>query len=218
MSKIQFTAFIIMLCTALQAFADQAIYLDKVDAERAVALLKNSETLKDYCAPCNDPSVKHIVVASILSAKVNYKEFWEVQVNGKGEDLAYLYFLDNNKWRNVAMALNIPVSDVSEFITGSEKNPAASDGSTKALAQIELDAANKRLNEVWNATTSKTRKRLLPEQRQWLKKRENECVLKAAASQEANINAREIIRLRCMAVMTETKTQELARQILSLTK
>lgn len=218
MIKIQFTAFVIMLCTALQAFADQAIYLDKVDAERAVALLKNAESLKTYCAPCNDPSVKHIVVASILSAKVNYQDFWEVQINGKGEDLAYLYFLDNNKWRNVAMALNIPVSDVSEFITGNETNPAASDDSTKALAQVELDAANKRLNEVWNATTAKTRKQLLPEQRQWLKKRENDCVLKAAASPETNINARDIIKLRCMTVMTESKTQELARKILSLSK
>lgn len=218
MSKFRLSAFLIGLTLAMPTLADQAIYINKADTERAVTLLKNSETLKTYCAPCKDNVVKDIVVASITSADVNYEGFWEVRVNGKGEDLAYLYFLENNKWRNVALALQLPVSDVPEFINGDETIPAPSDDSTKALAQVELDAANKRLNEVWNATTAKVRKNLLPEQRQWLKKRENDCVLKAAASQENNINAREIIKLRCMTVMTDSRTQELARKILSLSQ
>ncbi len=109
-------AFSIALCFALSASADQAAYISKVDADRAIQLLHNAGTVKSYCAPCGDARAESIAVNAIRKADVNYAGNWEVQINDQGVDLAYLYFLENNKWRNVAMALGIPVQDVPEFI------------------------------------------------------------------------------------------------------
>jgi uncharacterized protein YecT (DUF1311 family) len=78
---------------------------------------------------------------------------------------------------------------------------------TKA-AQAELDEANKRLNAVWNATTKAIRDELLPEQRQWLKKREENCALEATAN-EPNVNMQQVFKLHCMATMTDPRTEEL---------
>jgi hypothetical protein len=116
MNKGHVAAFIITVSLALPASADQAAYITKVDAERAHNLLKNTGTLKYYCAPCRDAGVESIAVRDMRKADVNYKGYWEIRINGDGVDLAYLYFLENDRWRNVAIALSIPVQDVPEFI------------------------------------------------------------------------------------------------------
>ena len=115
-SKSYIAAFIIAFSLTLPASADQAAYITKVDADRTLELLKNAGTLKLYCAPCGDAGAESIVVTDMRNADVNYQGYWEVQINGSGVDLAYLYFLEKNRWRNVAMALGIPVEDVPEFI------------------------------------------------------------------------------------------------------
>lgn len=102
---------------ALPAMADQAAYISEVVAARAVTLLKKTPTLKSFCAPCGDARAQSMEVKSISKADVNYKGFWEVQINGEGVDLAYLYFPEKDKWRNVAIALDIPVQGVPEFIS-----------------------------------------------------------------------------------------------------
>lgn len=79
-------------------------------------------------------------------------------------------------------------------------------------AQTELDDANKRINVVWNATTKEIRDELLPEQRQWLKKRENDCTLESI-NKEPDIKMREAFKLHCMAEMTDPRTKELAQEI-----
>lgn len=101
---------------ALPAMADQAAYLPEVDADRAVTLLQKTYTLKSFCAPCGDTHAQSMEVNSINKADVNYKGYWEVQINGEGVDLAYLYFPEKDKWRNVAITLDIPVKGVPEFI------------------------------------------------------------------------------------------------------
>ncbi len=84
-------------------------------------------------------------------------------------------------------------------------------------AQAELNEANKRINLVWNATTKEIRDALLPEQRQWLKKREDDCSLEAV-SREPNAKLMEVIKLHCMAAMTDPRTQELAQEIADMTQ
>lgn len=116
MNKSHLATLIVAFSLALPASADQAAYLTKVDAERAVHLLMNTGTVKSYCAPCGDARAESMAVNDIKKADVHYEGYWEVQINGQGVDLAYLYFPENNKWRNVAMALGIPVQDVPEFI------------------------------------------------------------------------------------------------------
>ncbi len=94
--------------------------------------------------------------------------------------------------------------------------PVDANAATKA-AQAELDEANKRINVVWNATTKAIRDELLPEQRQWLKKREASCAFEATAN-EPNVNMEEAFKLHCMATMTDPRTEELSQIIDNMTQ
>ena len=85
-------------------------------------------------------------------------------------------------------------------------------------AKDTLDEANKQINIVWNATTKAIRVAILPEQREWLKLRENKCSLKASIEEPNNIILQDAIRLNCMAVMTDQRTEELKQKITSMTQ
>lgn len=82
------------------------------------------------------------------------------------------------------------------------------------LAKQQLDEANKRLNLVWNASSKEIRETLLPEQRQWLKQRENDCTQRA--SEEST--HQEASKLRCMTTMTEPRIDELKQKIATLSQ
>ena len=45
-------------------------------------------------------------------ALVDDGSFYQILVNGKGVDLAYVYFPKKNKWVNIALDAKIDVSDV----------------------------------------------------------------------------------------------------------
>ncbi len=104
---------ILILTFTLTAFADQAAYITKNQAERAVALLKEKTQIKHYCAPCDDKSIRTEEIQTIEAAPAGYEDFWEVKINGEGIDLAYVYFKDKKgKWKNVAKELKIKVEGV----------------------------------------------------------------------------------------------------------
>ena len=85
----------------------------------------------------------------------------------------------------------------------------------KQQAKQKLDDANKRLNQVWNATTADIRKELLPEQREWLKKREDDCTAQAINEDKT---LQDVLKLTCMANMTDPRTEELKQKIADLTQ
>lgn len=84
------------------------------------------------------------------------------------------------------------------------------------MAQGELDEANKRINIVWNATSKTIREALLPEQRQWLKKRENDCALQATNEEHDDAIKQQTLKLHCMAAMTDPRTEILEQKIASM--
>lgn len=58
----KFLSVVAVFIFALTAFsddvaADQAAYVTKEQAERAVALLKDKGEIKHHCAPCDDKSI-----------------------------------------------------------------------------------------------------------------------------------------------------------------
>lgn len=85
-------------------------------------------------------------------------------------------------------------------------------------AKSQLDEANKRINSVWNASTQDIRDALLPEQRQWLKQREEDCSLKAENEQPVDKVMQETFKLNCMATMTDPRTEELKQKIEAMTQ
>jgi hypothetical protein len=106
----------ISLILTLPCTADQAAYIDRADALAAEALLGHAHSIKSFCAPCGDSGAILMQIETLDVAYTNYETYWEVRVNGMGIDLAYTYFLVQNRWKNVAIELGLEVSDVPEFI------------------------------------------------------------------------------------------------------
>jgi hypothetical protein len=102
---------------AVIALADQAAYITKAQAEKAAAFLKDKKQIRHFCAPCEDKGDRVEDVASVEAAATGYQQFWEVIVNGKSIDLAYVYFrTDDGKWKNLAKEMNIKVKDVPKYL------------------------------------------------------------------------------------------------------
>lgn len=114
------------------ALADQAGVVTKAQATAAVALfgrLKKANTynILHYCKPCRDKVGKDEIVNKVEMKR--YKggndDEWEVYVNDKSVDLAYIYYPIEAKhaqkkkgrnWKNFAMHLGIKVTDVPEYV------------------------------------------------------------------------------------------------------
>lgn len=106
---------------AIPAFADQAAWVSRTEAARALEILAKSESIKHYCAPCDDKSVRSETIESIGLYKVDGENYWEIRVNGKGIDLAYVYFeKKKGKWRNAAIEAKIDVKDVPKQLSDSQ--------------------------------------------------------------------------------------------------
>ena len=109
-------ALVLGVSLAAGALADQAIVLTQQQAEKAVTFVcKPPYTIRHYCKPCGDKGYKVQVVNSVKASKVDEKD-WQVQFNGVGEDLAYVYVHTGEQWKNLAILSGIPVSDVPETL------------------------------------------------------------------------------------------------------
>jgi len=100
------------------ANADQAAWNSRRDSAKAMRLLAEADAVIHYCAPCGDTASRREVVESIGIAQVEPgSQYWEVQINGEGVDLAYVYFRHKGKkWKNAAMDASIKVSDVPKYL------------------------------------------------------------------------------------------------------
>ncbi len=111
-SKKYLTALLLVLLLASAAFADQAMWVTKKQAEAAVKLLKTKREIKHFCAPAGDTKARREKILKVSMVRQD-GDWWSACVNDDELDLAYVYVLDKNgKWVNLAMALGIEVHDV----------------------------------------------------------------------------------------------------------
>lgn len=110
---------ILLAIFAITTLADQAAYITRVQAEKAAAFLKDKKEIRHYCAPCDDKGDEVEEITTVEAAPAGYHDYWEVKVNGKGIDLAYVYFqTKKGKWKNLAKEFHIKVHDVPKTLTG----------------------------------------------------------------------------------------------------
>ncbi len=102
----------VLIFTGTPALADQAAWVSRAEAGRAMKVLAETTAIKHHCAPCDDQTIKNETVDNIGIFRVEGENYWEIRVNGKGVDLAYIYFQKGRKWVNAAMEAKIKVSDV----------------------------------------------------------------------------------------------------------
>ena len=114
----------------LAANADQFAYLDLQQAMAALDALEHApREVQGYCAPCGDAAAQRIAVRDLGIARVwdaagsarPYDDgagntYWEIEVNGAGIDLAYVYVRTPAGWENLALRLGLEASDVPRMI------------------------------------------------------------------------------------------------------
>jgi hypothetical protein len=101
------------------ALADQCEWVDDATAQRAATLLRGSRSVLEWCQPCGEerPASSPVPVRSVDVATVENGQFREVSVNGKAEDLAYLFLeTETGSFRNVAKAAGCTCTGVSTEI------------------------------------------------------------------------------------------------------
>jgi len=94
------------------AHADQCAYITLAQAKKAVRVLLSAERVQSFCEPCGETTPETLSVQSLGLRKVDYENYWEVQINESGIDLAYTYV--NGK--NLAMKAGCEARNVSEQI------------------------------------------------------------------------------------------------------
>lgn len=105
------TAFAAALWTtvaiASPAMADVCAQTNKAAADKAAKVLSVIDGVLRYCAPCGDATPSSVSVRKAVAAPVaDDATAYEVRVNGKVEDLAYLYVMksaSSKTWVNLGL-------------------------------------------------------------------------------------------------------------------
>jgi len=139
---------VFLFLTAVPAIADQAAWVLKADADRAVQMIDPGTEIRAFCQPCGDSSWTSVIVNKIEVRNTSAKYF-QIFVNGRGIDLAYYYINKDGKWRNIAIFLGIDVSDVSEFLDGnSGGSPDNSRGNIGIIGRKISDCLDKNVTTI----------------------------------------------------------------------
>jgi hypothetical protein len=103
------------LIFSLPALADQCSYITKEQALLAVARLNVGQTIYALCEPCGETKPQAKKITSLAAETVEYEDYWQVQVNNTGIDLAYTFVESgiNGQAVNLAGVAGCPASDVS---------------------------------------------------------------------------------------------------------
>jgi len=85
-------------------------------------------TFLSYCEPCQNDTPRNISISSVTIEDVNYENYWQVLVNKKSIDLAYIFVKENDTWVNLAHKINLQVRGVSYSLKyqPAEKKPLIS--------------------------------------------------------------------------------------------
>lgn len=116
MKKIFQSIVAVLLLLMANVMADQAAYITLEQSKEAVQLLEGAQQVRFFCAPCGDKESELVEVFKIETVHTGYENYWEVQINNQGIDLAYTYYYVDGKWRNIAISLNIDVDGVPDYL------------------------------------------------------------------------------------------------------
>jgi hypothetical protein len=109
----KFSVFIfVFLSLFSDALGDQAAVVTESQAERALAILRKSNEIRHFCAPCGDAEGRTVAVETLHKSTWKGDDKWQVFVNGESIDLAYVYVKDGEVWKNLAILVGIEVTDV----------------------------------------------------------------------------------------------------------
>ena len=112
--SVRFAA-VLLLGSSSAALADQCAWVDAKVAERAATLLRSAKVLQEICRPCGETKAKALYIDHVVTAKASDPHYYEVLVNGRALDLAYVFIKDkaDKDWVNVGLQVQCS-GDVSQ--------------------------------------------------------------------------------------------------------
>ena len=116
-----FLIIIFLLLFSKSLFSEQWEWLLEDQALEAVKLISGHKKIRKYCKPCRgDPF--EIIIKKISVERVSDGSYRFI-LNGISQDLAYLYYFTEGRWKNIAITLGLKTHGLDEFITKSTDNP-----------------------------------------------------------------------------------------------
>jgi hypothetical protein len=105
------------------AWADQCAWVPEEQARSAAARVHVGDRVREYCEPCKDkaPSDARTVRSAEVRPVRAEPRFWQLVIDGKGVDFAYLFVESKNepgRFDNLAKLAGCPAEDVSVSIRG----------------------------------------------------------------------------------------------------
>ena len=100
------------------ALADQCSYITKEQATTAISRLELDRTIYLLCEPCGETNPQPMKIETLAMETVEYQDFWQVKVNDRGIDLAYVFIdsgVDDNLI-NLAAVSNCQATRVSPVL------------------------------------------------------------------------------------------------------
>jgi len=113
-----FVAFAISVTLfAGEALADQCAWTGKAIADAGAAVIKTAGSTVSFCEPCDEKAPGPVVKNRSVEVKQVDAKFWQVWVNGKGQDLAYVFIPTlEGPLKNVGLLVKCGAEDVSAQI------------------------------------------------------------------------------------------------------
>ena len=111
--------------------ADQAYYIKSAVAARALKMVSRVTNVRHFCYPCGNvtstlESIESVEIGEIkgefLELDYTRTQYWELLINGKPVDLAYVYVPIDEHWHNLAMLIAHPVRGVPPVLTDEQIN------------------------------------------------------------------------------------------------
>jgi len=135
---------IFFLLIANICLADQLAYITLSQAKEAQAYLRTTDYIILWCACCENDVAEMITTDNVYYKKVNYKDFYQVVVEGKNKDgeyvsrdldLAYVHSFENGFYKAVGKILNYKCDPCTEpfQLNSDNKSLNKSDKSTKFI-------------------------------------------------------------------------------------
>ena len=122
-----------LACFSAPALADQCSYISKRQAIIAISRLNLNDTIYYLCEPCGEKAAKKTLIYSLGAGTIDYENFWQVYVNKKSIDLAYV-FVDSkldDQLVNLAVVAHCKTAGVSTTIVRRAKKPCSRPSNSK---------------------------------------------------------------------------------------
>jgi hypothetical protein len=110
-------AILFLVASSAIARADQCAWIDRATAERAAELLHRGSKFVEWCEPCGEArpaQTEPQVVREVRVGQAEDPKYWQLTLNAKPIDLAYVFVLTaGDTYVNLASLASCPAEGVS---------------------------------------------------------------------------------------------------------